>query len=270
MSDEILQLKPGIYGVSLDLKALVKRLRSGRQAPDPLAAVAERFLRVFLEHGVAVPQIPRLVADLPLSALRDVDTLIEALNPLVLETVAAMFGIRREWLEGVTETIYPDRFVYKHLPAFLELLPIEDSKPEGIQAMALASVELDFRKSQEQPVALILREHVAVLGEQLVPRFIVLNDAWDWSYAPTRFQLKAMARICYERFGPVPIHRLTKPRLEAIRSGKAVPSDFVTASRITNPSLEDYVMAANESPVARETEELTDVLLYEVEILQER
>ncbi len=270
MSDEILQLKPGIYGVSLDLKALIKRLRSGGEAPDPVAALAERFLRVFLEHGVAVPQIPRLVADLPLSALRNVDTLIAALNPSVLETVAAMFGIRREWLDGVTETIYPDRFVYKDLPAFLELLPGEDLDPGVIEAMALASVELDYRKNQEQPVALVLRERVAVLGEQIVPRFIVLNDAWDWSYAPTRFQLKAMARICYERFGPIPIHRVPKSRLDAIRSGKAVPSELVSTKRITNPSMEDYVMTADESRVARETGEVADVLLYEVTILQDR
>lgn len=263
MSDEIFQLKPNFHGVGIDLKALFKRLGFSRKpTPDPVEVVAQRFLQFYLDHGVAVTRIPRLVDGVPLASLRGVDELVKVLTPSVLDATAKLFGIQHEWLEGATNVIYPSRHVYQDFPAFLSLLPPEKSESVRAPLRALCSGPLHYTSARHQPVALVLLEQAAVLGDDFVPKFTVFNDVWDWSYQPARLQAKAMARVGFERFGPVPLYCVSDERLEFILAGEAVPYDVFAGTTITDPSLEDYVMSPTASAVAKEAEELAEVLRY--------
>lgn len=263
MSDEILQLKPNLYGVGIDLRALFKSLGFGKKpAPDPVELVAQRFLQAFLDHGVAVTRIPRLVDGVTLESLRGIDELIKVLTPSVLEATAALFGIQRAWLEGTANTIYPRRHVYQDLPAFLSLLPSGESASIRAPLRALCSSPLDYAADRHQPLALVILEQVAMLDDDVVPRFTVINDVWDWSYRPARLQAKAMARIGFEKFGLVPLYCVSEERLESILNGEAVPHEVVAGTTVTDPSLEDYLLPPAASAVAKEVEELAEVLCY--------
>ena len=71
-----------------------------------------------------------------------------------------------------------------------------------------------------------------------VDRYHIFGDSWDWSHAPCRIQLKAMARVMDRVFGyPTPIFKVKQRELEAVRSGERVPRDLVNRCLMTDPSI---------------------------------
>jgi hypothetical protein len=102
--------------------------------------------------------------------------------------------------------------------------------------------------------------------------YAIYGDAWGWSYAPSRIQLKAMARLTFLATDcPVPLFKVSRKTLESVRDGMAVPRALTEGCLITHPSLEDYALSLDESGQARETEELDRVLKYiEVKGLDEK
>lgn len=110
---------------------------------------------------------------------------------------------------------------------------------------------------------LVVLEQVGEIGEEAVCRYRVYNDAWDWSHPPCRLELKAMVRLVHRGLRmPVPLHRVSRGVLEIIRAGKRVPRLELQGCLLTEPSLEDFALGADESGKAREVEELPAVFNY--------
>lgn len=263
MGDEIIQLKPNLWGLGVDLKAAWRRIVKNRE-PAPMQEVAKRFLQIFLDHGVAVSQIPRLIHAISFDSLKSPDTLIAALNPGVLDEVARLFGIRSAWLEGIDDRIYETDFCYKSPETLLDALENYQAEFGSLPLKALTSVDrLDYKSPKQQPLILVRPERIARIGEDSIERFLIYGDLWDWNYRPSRIQLKAMARLIYLRHHkPIPIIHVSHETLLEIGEGKRVPSAFVSNRILTDPSLEDFGLSPEESGVAKETEELPDVLTY--------
>lgn len=263
MGNEIFQLKPNFHGVGIDLKAAWQRFR-GKNHPDPLEVVAQRFLQVFLEHGVAVAQIPRLIPSLGFDSLKSPDTLLAALRPEILESTAQLFGVRLEWLEGVDERLYEFNSCYKQPSVLLDDLAKNQATSEIASVKIITSTEnLEATSVTEQALVLVRTEEIFALGEERIERFHVYGDQWDWRYSPCRIQLKAMARLIFQRYQmPVPIYRVRHDDLMAIRDGRQVPRDFISGCILTDPSMEDFGLSTEESAVAKEIEELPEVLAY--------
>ena len=57
MGDDIIEIKPGVPGLKLNVRALLRHFAKKAET-DPVSAVAYRFLYLFQEHGVAGTQIP--------------------------------------------------------------------------------------------------------------------------------------------------------------------------------------------------------------------
>jgi hypothetical protein len=122
---------------------------------------------------------------------------------------------------------------------------------------------LDRDGDQGQAVVLLFVEKVQDLGEEEICRYLVYRDSWDWGYAPSRIQLKAIARIMDRIFSqPVPLYHTKPSVLEKVRLGELVPRAFIEGTPLTNPSLEDYALSPRESRHAKECEELPAVLDY--------
>lgn len=60
----------------------------------------------------------------------------------------------------------------------------------------------------------------------------------------------------------VPLYRVDARVLNEIVKGRCFPQSHMRGSVITEPSLEDYALSQNESKVAKECEELPEVLDY--------
>jgi hypothetical protein len=217
MSNEILQLKPNLYGVGIDLKALT----------SPAALLA-------------------------------------ALTPEILDRTAQLFGIRRAWLEGVDDRLYELNSCYKWPSVLLDdLVKCQAVSGAAFVKIITSAKNLDHESAKQQALVLIWTEELLMLDEESIERFHVYGDSWDWSYSPCRIQLKAMARLVFQRLHhPVPIYRVSHADLTAIGKGRRIPSALLRGCLLTDPSMEDFGLSPEESAVAKEVDELPEVLAY--------
>lgn len=248
------------------LRQLWRKLAKSNE-PRPVVTVAQRFLQAFREHGVEPAQIPRLLPQIGLDDLQSSERLLAVLTPDVLSQAAKFLGIRLQWLEGVDDKIYADLYTYKEPAKLLQhlaaILPSHSEYLDFPLRVLTGAERLDWTNEDQQELAPVLVEKIARLGETDVCRYHVYRDGFDWGYPPARIQLKALARVVYTALHkPVPLYRVSPDVMEAVLEGRRIPREYLNGCRITNPSLEDYALSREESAVAKEVEELTEVLRY--------
>lgn len=250
-----------IFGEFDAFLSLIDRFKSWLQGNDRKSTLATRFIELFEKHGVHRNQIPRLLEhDLKLSDVRDNATLLAVLNDSQLDAACAMFGVRREWLDGVDSRLYELQYCYKEPRRFFAQLDLLKTPANIFPVRALSSrLQLDRHANTSQRIELIMLETIATIGEQEIYRFRPFSDGWNWGYPECRLQLKAIIRA-YGK--PVPLYEVSAEEIESIYSGEIVPGTLMHGSLLTSPSLEDYCMSKQESPQAKETEELDSVIEY--------
>lgn len=86
----------------------VALLRTLFKSPTPASIdlLPKRFLQVFAAHDVDASQIPRLVPQIKYDDLQSHDRILAALTPALIDATANLFGIRRQWLEGLDDLIF--------------------------------------------------------------------------------------------------------------------------------------------------------------------
>jgi phosphotransferase system HPr (HPr) family protein len=264
MSDDFIKVNPKVGPIEFDFNAFWRWLTRKKKETNPVELVAQRCLQIFTDHGVAIPQIPRLLPKINLKDLHSAETLLPALTCDVLEDIAKLFCIRREWLEGVGDSIYDCLFCYKAPERFFEDLAMTKVIGCDFPVRALTCVKsLDCNAEGDQPIVLILAQKITELGDEDIFRYRIYCDAWDWGYWKCRIQLKAMVRVFEKNLNtPRPLYRVEESILDQIRDGFRVPRLFLRGSPITEPSLEDYALSKQESAKSKEWEELPNVLEY--------
>ena len=226
--------------------------------------VAERFFRVFHDHGVETSQIPRLFPQIRLDDLKSEQALLAILNHDILEQVAKFFGVRTEWLEGVDDVIYKSHTCYKHPETFFEDLAALhwDILHSPVRAL-VSDINLDCTDRRVQHIALVLLDEIAELGDEIIYRYRVESGEWDWGHPPCRLQLKAMARLAFQKYRiTIPIFVVKQQILEAICANKLIPTDYLNGCLCSYPSLEDFGLTCEESSVAKEIEEIPLVMKF--------
>jgi hypothetical protein len=234
---------------------------------DSLSIVAQRFVQAFVDHGVEAAQIPRLLVQVTLDDLQSPSKLLAALTPEVLDKTAQLFGIRVQWLEGVDDEIYDYQAVYKHPATLLEHLgKVRATRAETLDSplrVLTTHMHLERTDQRHQLLAPVLVERIAELGEQDICRYRVYRDGFDWSYPPTRIELKAIAHVIFTTLHtPIPLFVVSKKHMDDLLEGKMIPRRFLEGCQITNPSLEDYALPLDYSRVAKEVDELPEVYEY--------
>lgn len=239
----------------------------GKPQRDTVGNVVGRFLQAFQDHGVEASQIPRLLPQLKLDDLQSPAKLLAALTPEILDTTAQLFGIRSQWLEGVEDEIYDGLWTYKQPGRLLEHLALlcttDDQRLYCPLRVLTTTRKLDRNDPGQQFLAPILIEKVAEIGEEEIYRYHVYRDGFDWGYWPTRIELKVIARLVYQRLRiGVPLYEVTPKQMDDILECRVIPRRYLKGSLLTTPSLEDFALSNEESRIAKEVEELPDVLRY--------
>ena len=230
--------------------------------------VADRLTSVFEAHNIEANQIPRLLPSIQYKDLNSPKSLLAAITPEVVDATAQMFGIRREWLEGLDDLVYQvnwargdPRTVLSHLAA-------------GIAARGKArswfplrilttSMKLERASRHQQWLLPVIVETVEELGETLVYRCHVFGNVYDWTSERTRMELKAISWVVHHQLNkPVPLIQVTPRELEQISMGQAVPSALWRNGLISEPSLEDFVLPQAQTMQAKETDELAKLEAY--------
>ena len=249
-----------------DLGSWLKRL-AGRKNDDQLNIVCRRFLEVFRLHGVETSQIPRLLPQVKLADLQSHERLLAVLTPELLDQVAALFCVRLSWLEGVDDRIYDylasckePKLILEHINA---VLTDERSRRGRPIRVLCTKKKLDHHSKDVQDLAPVIVEKIAELGEESIFRYHVYRDGFPWDHPPARIELKALARTIYKKLGiTVPLYEIPEREMDELLEGRLIPGFLRSVCHHSTPSLEDYALTASESGVARETEELEDVLRY--------
>ena len=232
---------------------------------SPVEKVAERFLSVFESHGIAASQLPRYIPQLTFDKLRSPETLLPALTNDLLESTASLLRIRRDWLEGVGNEIFECHYCYKDPKRFLAEVAKLNWKEVYAPVVAFCCDRtLNWKDTSNQPLAIVLMEKLDFLNGEEIQRYIIYGDDWRWEYWRCRIQLKAMARILSNVLHKcVPIYQITNQAMGQLRSGYVVPRTFLKRqNRLKEIYLDDFAFAPTESAVAKEPEEIPNVLQY--------
>lgn len=156
--------------------------------------VAGRFIRLFEGHDVHRNQIPRFFGrGLTLRDVQEEASLLDKLDESMLDAACALFAVRREWLEGADQQIYPCHDFYKQPAAvapFLEAL--KANNPDG-QLDGELVVPDDLRDD----ALIILSEIVGWIGNKPIYRNHLLNN-WLFDYWKSRTYLTACVAIAWK------------------------------------------------------------------------
>jgi hypothetical protein len=190
--------------------SLIERLSRWLSRKSPPETVAGRFVRLFEAHGVHRNQISRLIGNgLTLAHLQSDQALIPVLSDELLDSAASLFAIRREWLDGASDQIYPLHDFYKQPEAFVEFI-------EGLRGQetgSLRGVVLSSSSDRHEETALVvLEEEVGAVGDQAIHRYYFCHN-WFFNYWKSRAYLTACVALAWKR--------------DINLIGREVPIDFI-------------------------------------------
>lgn len=248
---------------SRSLLPLSPQIRANPLESDSVKIVAQRFLQVFNEHGVATSQIPRFLPEVSLDKLRNWEVLVAALNPKVLDQTADLFRLRRVWLDGVGDEMFDHHSCYKHPEVFFnDLLRLRCPGYHPFSVI-IDCERLDMDGGEPQNVVVVVTELLTSIEDRNICRYTVYPDGFHWDYWKCRHQLKAMARIYSQVTGRmVPIYHLETDKLREIEGGRCVPWTVLEGPFDHDRSLEEYAILPHEAAGAPESAEMPKVLEY--------
>jgi hypothetical protein len=112
---------------------------------------------------------------------------MEVLTEELLDRAASRFAIRREWLDGASDVIYPLHDFYKAPEAFVEFIRELQSQETGaVRGVVLASASSRF----EETGLLVLEQEIGGIGEKPIYRYHLCNN-WFFHYWKSRVYLTA-------------------------------------------------------------------------------
>jgi hypothetical protein len=176
--------------------SLIERLfRWLTRKPRP-ETVATRFVRLFEAHGVHRNQISRVIGKgLSLAQLQSDEVLMPVLTDELLDSAASLFAVRREWLDGASEQIYPLHDFYKQPEAFIEfveeLLCQESGSLRGVVLASTSNVH-------EETALIVLEQEVGAIGGQALYRYHICHN-WFFGYWKSRAYLTACVASAWKR-----------------------------------------------------------------------
>lgn len=262
MPQDIIGVKLDLYGISVDLRALFRRWFS-KPTANRVDIVAERFLQIFGDHGVSISQIPRLIPEVGLAALKSIDALLPCLTVGVLRKTADLFGVQMIWLEGMSAEMYGHRWCYKEPERFFVELAFLKKDDAAFPVVAYCDRDFKNGKWHGRHIVLVMREKCADLDGKKIHRYKVFRDDADWGYWKYRIQLKAMVRIFENRLKwPVPLYLVSRESLRKLEAGAIVPRTIPERRKLHDVSLEDFALSPEESAVSKDSEELPKVQEY--------
>lgn len=224
--------------------------------------VAKRLRQMFVDHGIEVTQIPRVFPEITLDDLKSNNSLLKKLTTEFIDKAAEFFKVRVEWLEGIDDVIYYHQSCYKRPELFFEFInSLKYDKWDFPFRVITPEKSFDRHNDSRQPFTLLFVEKIGEIGEEDIFRYY-LDEGWSWSHYPCRIQLKAIALLYWQKVGhPITLHTVPHDIYFKIEDSRQIPHQYLGAL-LSNPSVEDYIMPADNKFVSKESEELPAVLEY--------
>lgn len=249
-----------------DLSGIFKRKK--KEKINDTFKVAYRFIKLFNDHGISLNQIPSVLKDIKLKDLKNIpESLVDALTDDILNKTSEIFGVRRDWLDGVSNQMYKKLFCYKMPQNFFEDIADLDFDLRDTWWPVISFTDKnDLNKSSfsRTTLVLVLAKKITTLNENIIYKYRIYGDDWYWEYPKCNIQLRAMIRVLHHlKEAIIPIYRVDKKILEQIVNGRIVPNvDMIPALQLNNVSLEDFSLSPEESAVSKDSVSLPAVDHY--------
>jgi hypothetical protein len=178
---------------------LIPNARPGEPVPIESFAQSEspatRLIRLFQAHGVHRNQIPRVFGrGLKPSHVQSDTTLLPVLDDAMLDAAAELFAVRREWLEGASDQIYPLHDFYKRPEEFREFISGLRKQSTGeIRGVVLAAVSEEF----EETALIVLEQQIGTIGDRPLHRYQLCGN-WIFAYWKARAFLTACVALAWQ------------------------------------------------------------------------
>lgn len=164
---------------------------------EPKETIATRFFKLFEVHGVHRNQIPGLIGrGLTIADVQSEESLLPKLDEELLNYACELFAVRREWLDGADDQIYPLHDFYKWPEKFAEFLDrkLVDKAAYDMTGVVLATKDLKRHNS----ALIILEEPVGNVGDRLIYRYHLCYN-WTFAYWKARAYLTACVALAWKR-----------------------------------------------------------------------
>lgn len=128
--------------------------------------------------------------------MKDDETLLAHLDDAILDDVTELFAIRRAWLDGESDEIYPTHDFYKH-PEEFEKFAIaisERCKDFDIYCWILRSPQ---PSRKEDDVLILIQEGIGYVGDRPIYRLHLCNN-WVYKYWKAKAYLTACVAIAWK------------------------------------------------------------------------
>lgn len=182
--------------------------------------VSSRFIQLFEAHGVHRNQIPRVFGhDLTLADVQSDTHLLRHLNEEILEDTCSLFNIKRAWLDGADEQIYPTYDFYKNpngCREFIERLTSESGH-------YISGVLLIPKERGKEIALLLIQQIIGYIEDKPYYRYYLL-DNWYYSYWKSRAYLTSCIAHCCARKVHIFGLSVSGKFIEFISTGKSLLS----------------------------------------------
>lgn len=229
---------------------------------SPLTLLANKFYKVFEDHGVSRGQIPSFVDkkfDIQYKDVEDEKSIIPKLNDELLDWVAKKFEINRSWFDASEGDLFNGKLYttidcYKNIHAFMNLLEnlIDEVDSYSYRHSIRVSFYKNFKNFEGDEstynarVIIVVKVKIGKTTTGSVYKYIMIEDNLRWDYWKSRQDIKRIIRIL-ERFRiPNDGYDLTDSEIDEITSLKIVPRAILEKFRMVTWYPYDYDGTFNE------------------------
>ncbi len=238
---------------------------------NELSLMAERLVQVFRMHHVSMTKIPALLPDKALTVAHweNRSLLLNSIEEHHIGYIAALFGVRSEWLRGEDDCPYAVKFHwYRNLDSHVapRLTTYEHERPGQNRVLVFTSVDAT---DQALNLARLKEDYIDPLQVSIaVEKVRVINgvqyvcyEIWHrerWNYAPARRQLKAILLFCHMSGIKFAGYRISDHFLSQLEAGKVLPAVLLQSK----PASWNVKRLLENCPSNLEHEELEDISCY--------
>lgn len=151
--------------------------------------IATRFLKVCESHGINANQIPKLIGGgVTIADVQSHEKILLKLNDEILDELCSSLNIRRAWLDGEDQQVYPTYNFYKNPTEFA--LFLQSLKQNNLSSHFTGTLIISRPLNYDSSALLLITEHrdLGWSTNKRIERYYLING-WVWTYWKCRAYL---------------------------------------------------------------------------------
>jgi len=145
---------------------------------DDVSIVTKRFIELFESHGVHRNQIPEFFgSDLELEHILDDQKLEKVVtnNINIQQDIAQIFGVRKEWLQGIDSQIYTLEDFYGDTNEFIKFIDSLIGRDNLSEIHITLLKSINYPNERKCHAVMLIEKPIKKLGEKIIYKHIMID-----------------------------------------------------------------------------------------------